>query len=213
MAYEHAYYPPIREDPRTLVLFHEMGGNQYSMLSFAQIIAPTAAIVAPLGKRSEAGYPRFFRRFAESVYDRNDIAFCAYELRDFLLQMQQEHGIVPERTTFIGWAHGAKMAWSLLALHPDLATSAILFRPDWTVEDLTEGSLSEHRIFVTAARNDPEQTTARTKKLLDQLYFTGARTTTYWHEGGSEITEDEAKAAAHWLEQQRIIAGASLPEN
>lgn len=208
MAYEHAYYPPIRDDERTLVLFHELGGNQYSMLSFAQIIAPTAAIVAPLGKRSEAGYPMFFRRFAEGVYDRNDISFCAYELRDFLLEMQQSHGIEPSRTTFVGWAHGAKMAWSLLALHPDLAQSAILFRPDWTIEDLQEDALSEHRIFVTAARNDPDQPMARTKKLLDQLYFTGAQTTTYWHEGGSEITEEEAKAAAAWFEQQRILTSS-----
>jgi hypothetical protein len=52
-----------------ILLLHGTGGNEDDLLPLGQELDPSANILSPRGKVRENGMPRFFRRFAEGVFD------------------------------------------------------------------------------------------------------------------------------------------------
>lgn len=53
-----------------LLLLHGTGGDESDLLSLGRELDADAAILSPLDKVSEDGSARFFRRFAEGVFDQ-----------------------------------------------------------------------------------------------------------------------------------------------
>ena len=64
---------------RTLLLLHGTGGNERDLILLGREIDPTAAILSPRGKVLENGMPRFFRRFAEGIFDEEDLKKRTHE--------------------------------------------------------------------------------------------------------------------------------------
>ena len=74
----------------TLLVLHGTGGNEEDLIPLGQDLAPDAAILSPRGNISENGYPRFFRRFAEGVFDMEDLVFRTHELAEFVENAAEE---------------------------------------------------------------------------------------------------------------------------
>ncbi len=75
------------EDPHSdvaLLLLHGAGGNENDLLPLGRALLPGAALLSPRGKVLENGMPRFFRRFAEGVFDLEDLKARTGELAVFL---------------------------------------------------------------------------------------------------------------------------------
>ena len=58
------------------LLLHGTGGNEDDLLTIAQMIDAKATILAPRGKVLENGMPRYFKRFAEGVFDLKTSSFA-----------------------------------------------------------------------------------------------------------------------------------------
>jgi catechol 2,3-dioxygenase-like lactoylglutathione lyase family enzyme len=67
--------------------------NEHDLVPFGQAIARGAAVLSPRGKVVEHGMPRFFRRFAEGVFDEEDVRLLAHELADFVEEARKQYGI------------------------------------------------------------------------------------------------------------------------
>ncbi len=78
-------YLPIAPGSRTLLLLHGTGGDESDLIPLGRELDPNAALVSPRGKILENGMPRFFRRFAEGVFDEEDVVRRANELADFVV--------------------------------------------------------------------------------------------------------------------------------
>src|SRR3954449_2041067 len=119
----HRYVPPSNGSRRVLLLLHGTGGDETDLLSLGRELDPDAALLSPRGKVVENGLPRFFRRFAEGVFDEEDIIFRANELADFVLAAGREYGF-SEPPIAVGYSNGANIANAILLLRPEILSAA-----------------------------------------------------------------------------------------
>ena len=74
MSFQFHFEPATRAtEKRTLLLLHGTGGTEQDLVKIGKELLPGAAILSPRGKVSENGASRWFRRFAEGVFDEADM--------------------------------------------------------------------------------------------------------------------------------------------
>lgn len=196
MSFIHKFLPG-REDPRTAVVFHGTGGDENSLVPFAQTLLPGAAMLSLRGRVLENGMPRFFRRFAEGVFDFDSIAEESDAVAEFLHQSASQYGVNLASAVAIGYSNGANIAWSTLLRHPEVFSSLVLFRPMVTLEGTP--NLTGKRIFIGAGEQDPIVPVENVERLIAQMRARGAEVEVLWHPGGHELTRGEVTLAASWL--------------
>ena len=86
MSFIHRFEKGAEPDARPLLLLHGTGGDENDLMPLGRMIAPAAPLLSLRGKVLENGMPRFFRRFAEGVFDEDDVRRRAQELADFVEQ-------------------------------------------------------------------------------------------------------------------------------
>lgn len=197
MSFTHRFVPGSGLEPRVAIVFHGTGGDENSLVPFAQTLLPEASILALRGRVLENGMPRFFRRFAEGVFDYESIAAEALAVAEFLRWAATEYELELATTVAIGYSNGANIAWSTLLRNPDVFRELVLFRPMFTLEG--EADLSKKRIFVGAGERDPIVPVESVEKLVEQMRNCGAHVDVAWHPGGHELTRGEIMLAANWL--------------
>src|SRR6266403_5636590 len=95
---------------RTLLLLHGTGGNERDLIPLGREIDPTAAILSPRGKVLENGMPRFFRRFAEGIFDEEDLKERTHELADFVGAAAKHYEFAAEQAVAVGYSNGGNIA-------------------------------------------------------------------------------------------------------
>lgn len=198
MTFEHRYDPPTSVESRIALVLHGTGGDENSLVPFAQTLLPGAAILSPRGRILERGMPRFFRRFAEGVFDYDNIREEADALAGFVQDAALEYDFDLASVTAIGYSNGANAGWSTLLRHPEIASELVLFRPMATLTEETP-TLTGKRIWVGAGRYDPIVPVESVEQLAEQMRSLGADVTLHWHGGGHELTRQEIDVAAAWL--------------
>lgn len=199
MSFVHVYHPPVEGETRTLLVLHGTGGDENNLVSLASSLAPGFGILSPRGKVLENGAPRFFRRFAEGVFDYEDIKLRANELADFIEESAKQYGFQTDELTALGYSNGANIAWSTMLLRPDTLAGAVLFRAMVTLTDVDAPNLNGKRIFISDGRYDPIVPAENAESLVSQMRSFGADVTFNWHEGGHELGRDEMLKASEWL--------------
>lgn len=124
--FKHVFVPG--KSARTLLLLHGTGGNETSLISLGQALDPAAALLSPLGKVSENGMPRFFRRLAEGIFDEEDLIRRTHELADFISHAANQYAFNPKQLFAVGYSNGANIAGGLLLLRPESLGGAALLR-------------------------------------------------------------------------------------
>ena len=193
------------EGPSTLLLLHGTGGDETDLLPMGEILAPGANLLSPRGKVLENGMNRFFRRFAEGVFDFEDVRYRARELAAFVDSAGREYRLDPGRVWAAGYSNGANIAAALLLLYPGVLAGAILFRamvpvPPQSAE--ARGPLplaAPVPVFIANGLQDPIAPPAEAERLAGLLRQDGAEVTLHWHPGGHEMTRADLEAARAWL--------------
>lgn len=182
--------PATREGLPAMLVLHGTGGDEHSLVPIAQSLAPGAEILSVRGRIQERGMPRFFRRFAEGVFDYDNIREEADALAEFLKPYAGN-------LMAVGYSNGANMAWSLALRHPDILTGGVFLRPMQTLDD--NADLNGKRFFVSAGRFDPIVPPANVEGLVAQMREWGADVTLNWVQGGHELSREELELARDWL--------------
>src|ERR671919_990136 len=129
LGFIHQFIPSFdTQDKVTFLLLHGTGGNEQDLIPLGRELNPRAAILSPRGKVLESGMPRFFRRLAEGVFDTEDLKFRTHELADFVENASRVYGFDLRYLVSVGYSNGANIASSLMLLHPEVMSSAVLFR-------------------------------------------------------------------------------------
>jgi phospholipase/carboxylesterase len=201
LGFIHQFIPAsTRPDQVTLLLLHGTGGNEQDLIPLGQGLYPRAAILSPRGKVLESGMPRFFRRLAEGVFDLEDLKFRTHELADFVKKASKAYKFNLRYIISIGYSNGANIASSLLLIHPEIITSAVLFRAMVPFIPEKVPNLSGKYIFIGAGQYDPIVPREQTETLFGLFKNAGANVVLHLQENsGHELGYDEISAAKDWL--------------
>ena len=169
-----------REKVLTFLLLHGTGGNEEDLIPIGREISSEAAILSPRGKVLENGMPRFFRRLTEGIFDIEDLKFRTKELADFVKDALQAYGFEIRRVIAVGYSNGANIASSMLLLHPEVISTAILFRARVPLVPEVLPNLVNKQIFMSSGIHDPivpkqeaESFRVYLKRQVPKYYCTG----------------------------------------
>lgn len=198
--YRHIYIGSESKDTSiTLLLLHRTGGTESDLIPLARTILPGAGMLCPRGNVLENGMPRFFRRFAEGIFDKEDIRFRAEELAGFITEASETYGFNVEQVLAIGYSNGANIATALLLLQPGMLSGAILFRPMVPLVPEKTPDLSDVPVLISAGERDLIVSQDETDRLVYLLQYAGADVTLNIEPDGHELTEHDADVARDWL--------------
>lgn len=151
----HHFVPGVAGSERVLLLLHGTGGDESDLIPLGRDLDPTAALLSPRGKVLENGMPRFFRRFAEGVFDEKDVVRRAHELADFVLAAADKYSFELSRLTAVGYSNGANIAAAMMLLRPEVLPSAVLLRAMLPLSNPPVPDLAGKRVLLSAGETDP----------------------------------------------------------
>jgi phospholipase/carboxylesterase len=183
----------------TLLLLHGTGGTEDDLLPLGKGVAPEYNLLSPRGKVSENGMNRFFRRFAEGVFDVEDIKLRARELADWVAVAAQEYGFDAKKVIGLGYSNGANIAGALLLLHPEVLAHALLMHPMVPLVPEKNPDLKDKKILITAGKQDHISPPNETQRLDYLLQGYGAAVELFWHPYGHQLINEEAIEAQKFL--------------
>jgi phospholipase/carboxylesterase len=198
----HQFVPATSTGQPTILLLHGTGGSEHDLLPLGRAIAPGAALLSPRGRVVEHGMPRFFRRFAEGVFDLDDVRQRAGELAAFVAEAVAAYGIDARSVVAAGYSNGANIAHATLLLHPGVFAATVLFHPQLVLTPDPLPDLHGTPVFISAGERDPIVSRNDVEALVDVLTRSGARVTTHWLSGGHSLSRDETDLARIWIGEQ-----------
>jgi phospholipase/carboxylesterase len=196
LSFIHAHAPgdPARAP---LLLLHGTGGNEHDLVPLVAEIAPGRAYVSPRGKVLENGMPRFFRRFAEGVFDEADVRVRAGELARFVAEAREAYGLAAP--VAVGFSNGANIAAAMLYLHPEALAGAVLWRAMTPLSTAPEGRLDGKRVLIASGRMDPIVPAADAVGLVAALSGAGAEVAHEVLPTGHGLTRPDLELARAFL--------------
>lgn len=198
----HRYVAPTNGSKRVLLLLHGTGGDETDLLPLGREIDPDAALLSLRGKVVENGAPRFFRRFAEGVFDEEDIVKRAHELADFLTVAATEYSFAADDLIALGYSNGANIAAAMMLVRREALRSAILFRAMVTLSQPPPADLSGTSVLITSGRHDPIIPLENAERLTSLLRDAGAEVTHEVEQASHALTQGDLEAAKRWLQQR-----------
>jgi len=199
MAMEHIYR--AGRSQRTLLVCHGTGGDENSLLWLADALDPEANVLSPRGQVMERGMPRFFRRFAEGVFDLEDVRARCKEMSVFVTWAAREYGFSADQVVGVGYSNGANILLQTLLLHPQSLAAVAAFRAMVVLEDVGTPNLEGTPVFLSEGLHDPIVPVENAERLAAQLQGFGANVSLNWDEGGHDLARGEIIAAQLWLAQ------------
>lgn len=203
LGFIHTFVPSQKSNsPVTLLLLHGTGGNEKSLISLGRSLSPKAALLSPRGKVLENGMSRFFRRFAEGVFDLEDLVFRTNELAEFVKEASHAYNFDIKKLFAVGYSNGANIAASILLLRPELLAGAILFRPMLPIVPDNAPDLSGIPVLISAGLSDSIIPQEQTERLATLLQESRAEVSLRWQDRGHDLGSEEIKYAKEWLSKQ-----------
>jgi phospholipase/carboxylesterase len=180
-------------DP-TLVMLHGTGGNEVEMLEFGRRFSKRAGFLSLRGKEPERGVNRWFRRFAEGVFDEENLKARAEELAEHVVQRLPD-----TRRVAIGFSNGANIAAAVLLLRPEAFDGAILMAPMVPFSPESLPDLGGKPILMICGEQDPIVPRMNAQALATMYETSGAALDLHWHPGGHNISATELNLASAWI--------------
>lgn len=201
LEFGHVHVPPSGDtsDPRTVLLLHGTGGNERDLLDLGAMVAPGLRLVGVRGQVLENGMPRFFRRFAEGVFDEADIIARAADLARFVPAAAAVYGFDPAHVIALGHSNGANIAAAMMLLHPGVLAGGALLRAMFTLEPASRPALTGTRVLLAEGAMDQIVPRASAERLAGLLTVAGADVTVHWEPTGHGLTQADVAVTQRWM--------------
>jgi phospholipase/carboxylesterase len=170
------------------------------MLPLGRSLDPAALLLAPTGNEPEAGAARWFRRFAEGVFDLENLHFRATELGTFVAAAKEQIGFAEAETVAVGFSNGANIASAAWFHRPDAFDRAVIVAGMVPFDPDPPPNLGGKRVLLVNARNDPMVPTANAERLAEIYRLAGAQVEHLWHEAGHRLTREIVESARDWIQ-------------
>lgn len=166
---------PVEGASHTVVALHGTGGDENDLVPLVRQLYPNSNILGVRGNVMENGHPRFFKRFAEGMFDEADIRVRANDLAAFYEAAETAYGLSANTTTWLGYSNGANMIAAKLLLD-DLIRDAVLLRAQHPLKQrpgqpvrVSDGA----RVKLFSGEYDTVVPVAESRRLADALVKRG----------------------------------------
>ena len=199
-AYPHFFLPGVDAAAPPLLLLHGTGGDEHDLVPLGRELSAGSALLAPRGDVLEHGARRFFRRFAEGVFDLDDVRRRTRALAGFVSAAAAHYHFDAARLVAVGFSNGANMAAALLQVRPESLAGAVLFRAMVVLDEpAPAGSLAGKRVLLVGGTRDPVVPGDHPPRLAALLRAGGADVTVQMHAAGHGLVPEDLAAARTWL--------------
>jgi len=199
LPFVHRFYQPEDPDGSVVLLLHGTGGNESDLMPLVHRAQPRATLLGLRGRAEEDGVRRWFKGFAITGFDQDDIRGEAAALNAFLERVVPGYGLDPDRLTVLGYSNGANLAGAVMALYPQAIRRAALIRAMPVLDHLPEVDLSASEILVLNGTRD--LFSPKGPVLVDWLRQSGAKLAEQPIAASHELTDADREALAAWLPQ------------
>lgn len=194
------HFQPGDPDKPVILALHGTGGDENDLVPLAMQVSPGSAILSPRGKILENGMPRFFKRLAEGVFDREDLIFRTHELADFIASAADRYGFSTDRLFALGYSNGANIAASVLLLRPETIAGGILMRAMVPFQPNALPDLSAKKILLLSGIADNIANEEQTHALEDVFKRAQAMITLIKRPTGHGLTQQDVVEARNWIQ-------------
>lgn len=195
----------------TLLVLHEAGGDESSLVDTARRIAPGAGILSPRGtlENEVGGYrhlppppveeegvvhdPDLPTPREQAVHDRTP------DLAAFLAAAAEGLGFDADNVCALGFSEGATAAVALFYDHPKVLRAAIVLSARQPFKPPRGRILDKREIFCATGRNDETVTMDDYEELVEGLVTAGADVELHWYDAGHELCDQEIEDARAWV--------------
>jgi predicted esterase len=199
LSYQHVFVPATDPAAPPLLLLHGTGGDEHDLLPLGRQLSPGSALLSPRGDVSENGMPRFFRRFAEGVFDLADVEKRTHTLADFITAAAGKYRLDVSRLVAVGFSNGANIAASMLLLRPEALAAAVLLRPMVVLEPAQSPDLRGKRALISSGSFDPIVPSDHPERLASLLRRGGAHVDVQTHPASHGLVPGDLAAAKKFL--------------
>jgi phospholipase/carboxylesterase len=201
-------------DGLTVLVLHDAGGDETSLLEAARRLAPGAAIlslrgVLTAGDGEGSGYRHLPVRtepppvnpddpdpHSEAVHER------AKELAATLAAACEALEIDAEGVCALGFGDGATAVVALTYDHPDALVGVVVLSGRQPFRPPRGRILDFKQIFCATGRNDESVTIDDYEELVEGLVTAGADVELHWYDSGHEVIDAELDDAADWARRR-----------
>lgn len=178
---------------QTLLLLHGTGGTERDLVGIGKDLLPGAAIISPRGKINEHGMSRWFKRFAEGVFDEADMRQQADDLAAFLTEQGYKNLVA------LGYSNGANMGAALMTFHPEVLNGLIMWRGMNILQVPLKPDLTGKQIFMTNGVVDQMGPIESARQQAEIFRESGATVTNHELGTGHGLTQADFSLTAEWL--------------
>ena len=206
LSFTHRFEPAAEPGRVPLLLLHGTGGDENDLLPLGRTVAPGAALLSPRGPVLENGMPRFFRRFAEGVFDEDDVRRRADELADFVVAAREVYGL--PAPIALGFSNGANIAAAILLLRPEVLAGAVLLRAMMPLSEPAPARLEGKSVLVLSGATDavvPAENAACLARVLEER---GADVQHQQLPVGHGLSQSDVRLAFDWLSTHQVSGSA-----
>lgn len=200
LSHIHVLEPATAADRPPLLLLHGTGGDENDLLPLGRMVAPGSALLSLRGNVLENGMPRFFRRFAEGLFDEADIRVRAAELAAFIAKACAAYAL--PAPIALGFSNGANIAAALLLLHPDSLAGAILLRAMPPFREPPAAALAGIPVLILSGEADPIIPRGEAARLAASLQASGADVDHRLLTAGHGLSQADVTLSRTWLDEQ-----------
>lgn len=192
---------PENSSGDTIVLLHGSGGDEASLVPFAQKVWPRATLLGIRGRVLQEGRTRWYARITPVKFDQKDVRNEADAFVHFLTRLSEDGRIDLSRTTFVGYSNGANLLAATMMLHPDLVKKAVLMRSMPVLDHTPVANLSKAKVLVVTGADD-KMYAPFAPALSDLLRSSGAKVDARVVKAGHMIGEKDVSLVTAWLAGQ-----------
>jgi phospholipase/carboxylesterase len=142
---------------------------------------------------SEHGMSRWFRRFAEGVFDETDMQAQADDLAEFL----KDKGT---NLIALGYSNGANMGAALMTFHPEILTGLIMWRGMTILREQPTLNLAGKKILMVNGLSDQMGPIGSARGQAEHFRQCGADVTAHELSTGHGLTQADFSLTREWLQ-------------
>ena len=162
-------------------------------MNLGKDLLPGAAILSPKGKVNEHGMSRWFKRFAEGVFDEADMKAQADDLAEFLKGQSNGNLIA------LGYSNGANMGAALMTFHPEVLGGLIMWRGMKILQDPITPDLKGKMILMNNGIDDQMGPIDSARQQADIFKRSGANVSINELGTGHGLTRADFALTTEWL--------------